>query len=98
MVMPSSIPRLLAGPCLSVIFPPLSSIFLTSPLIGELCATAAVANKVAISAAPAMRLNCFIVYSFFVGSHCTVVWPTLRSVALLEDLSAPLLHLHPLHL
>jgi hypothetical protein len=41
MVMGSFIPRLFAGPCLSVIFPALSSIFLTSPVMVALWARVA---------------------------------------------------------
>src|SRR5258707_13052907 len=57
-------PRLLAGPCFSVILPAPSSIFLTSPLMLASCAVAAVTSQAAANRAAAVWLNLFIVYSF----------------------------------
>src|SRR5579859_7736805 len=67
--MPSSMPRLLAGPCLSAIFPAFSSIFLTSPLMS--CAAAAVTIVTASIAAPAMLINLFIAGSPFGLNFCS---------------------------
>src|SRR3954466_15757404 len=64
MVMGSSMPRLLAAPCLSVILPAPSSIFLTSPLIGALCAAAALSVRPSVNASAAvMRLIDFMALS-----------------------------------
>src|SRR6266702_4815825 len=63
--MPSSMPRLLAGPCLSVTFPAPSSIFLTSPSMAS-CAATAVASKAAASAVAAVCISLlnFIFFPF----------------------------------
>src|SRR6187402_1933397 len=64
MVMGSSMPRPLAGPCLSVILPALWSIFFTSPLIEALCAVAAPMVRPSVSAsAAAMRVIGFMALS-----------------------------------
>src|SRR6516165_9703727 len=64
MVIGSSMPRLLAGPCLSVILPAASSIFLTSPPMAEFCAAAVVKLRpTASTTAAAMRMIWFIVVS-----------------------------------
>src|SRR3569833_4225910 len=61
MVRGSSMPRLLAGPCLSVILPAPSSIFLTSPLIAApWAAKAPVARPTARDSAAAMRMMRFM--------------------------------------
>src|SRR3954447_12637841 len=61
MVMGSSMPRFFAGPCLSVILPAPSSIFLTSPLIAApWAARAPVARPTASASAAAIRMMRFM--------------------------------------
>src|SRR6478735_3130692 len=61
MVMGSSMPRFFAGPCLSVILPAPSSIFLTSPLIAApWAARAPVERPTASDSAAAMRMMRFM--------------------------------------
>src|SRR3954470_5608432 len=65
MVMGSSMPRFFAGPCLSVILPAPSSIFLTSPLIAApWAAKAPVARPTASDSAAAIRMMRFMGASF----------------------------------
>src|SRR6266702_2371666 len=62
-VIPSSMPRFLIGPCFSVILPALSSIFLTSPITVESCARPAVpVSARASSAAAVVEMSLFIVF------------------------------------
>src|SRR5438093_10711102 len=68
MVIGSSMPRLLAGPCRSVILPAPSSIFLTAPLMAEVCANATgIINATANIAAAVARTIFFIIFSFALG-------------------------------
>src|SRR6478735_5825937 len=60
MVMGSSMPRFFAGPCLSVILPAPSSIFLTSPLIAAPWAARAPVAKPTASASAVIRMMRFM--------------------------------------
>src|SRR5438445_1066674 len=63
MVIGSSMPRLLAGPCLSVILPAPSSIFFTSPLMEAACASALRVRPSVSASAAVMRMIGFMILS-----------------------------------
>src|SRR6266702_8091768 len=86
-------PRLLAGPCLSVTFPAPSSIFLTSPSMAS-CAATAVASKAAESA---VATECISLLNFIFFPFDRLKFGSGHLISLIAVRQSPFTCLHPFH-